>query len=67
MFYIHSYAIFYPVVHGFRQAMYDVEEGSQLNTDFTLNVVGTTQIRKLSLIGTITATADGTSSEQHKI
>ena len=43
--------------------MYDVEEGSQLNTDFT---AGTTQIQKLSLIGTITATADGTSSEQHK-
>ena len=52
------------LVHGFRQSVYDVEEGNRLDTEFTLNVVGTTQLRALDISGTITAEAHGTSSRQ---
>ena len=50
-------------VHGFRQTVYNVEESGRLYTEFALNVVGTTQFSTLTVSGTITATADGTSSE----
>ena len=52
------------VVHGFRQSVYDVEEGSRLDTEFALNVVGTTQLPPLDISGTITAEPHGTSSRQ---
>ena len=54
------------VVHGFRQSVYDVEEGNRLDTQFALNVVGTTQLPALDISGTITAEAHGTSSRQDK-
>ena len=54
------------VVHGFRQSVYDVEEGNRLDTEFALNVVGTTQLPALDISGTITAEAHGTSSRQDK-
>ena len=36
------------IVHGFRQAVYDVVEGDRLMTDFDLNIKGTTEIDSLS-------------------
>ena len=53
------------VVHGFRQSVYDVEEGNRLDTEFALNVVGTTQFTTLVVSGTITSEADGTTSQLH--
>ena len=53
----------YPV-HGFLQAEYDVSEDSRLDTEFRLNVKGTTQIPFIYnfVTGTITAQAAGTAS-----
>ena len=53
------------VVHGFRQSVYDVEEGNQLDTEFVLNVVGTTEFQTRVVSGTITAEANGTTSQLH--
>ena len=53
------------VVHGFRQSVYDINEGARLDTDFSLNVVGTTQFSTLAVSGTITSEAAGTASKCH--
>ena len=45
--------------------MYDVAEDARLETEFALNVVGTTQLPTLVISGTITSEADGTASKQH--
>ena len=51
-------------VHGFRQEVYVVEENDILDTEFALNVVGTTQFPTgLVVTGTITAEAAGTASK----
>ena len=50
-------------VHGFRQSVYDVDEDYRLDTEFALNVVGTTQFPTLVVSGTITAEAAGTASK----
>ena len=49
-------------VHGFRQNTFNVDEGDRLDTEFALNVVGTTQFQGLVATGTITAEADGSAS-----
>ena len=52
------------LVHGFRQAVYDVVEGNRLFTDFDLNVKGKTAFAGLLVIeGDIDAVADGTASK----
>ena len=52
------------IVHGFLQTMYDVTEGSGLDTMFQLNVKGTTEFGgDLVISGCITAPADGTVSK----
>ena len=61
---LHKHAKFL-VVHGFCQPIYDVEEGNQLDTEFALNVVGTTQFTTLVVSGTITSEANGTTSQLH--
>ena len=50
-------------VHGFRQSVYDVDENDRLDTNFSLNVVGTTAFSTLVVSGTITAEAAGTASK----
>ena len=52
------------LVHGFRQSVYNVNEGNRLDTQFALNVVGITQLVAFVISGTITAAADGTASEK---
>ena len=52
-------------VHGFPQAVYNVNEDDILVTNFSLNVVGTTPLLGLVVSGTITAEAAGTASKQH--
>ena len=42
--------------------MFNVDEGDRLDTEFALNVVGTTQSPTLVINGTITAVAAGTAS-----
>ena len=49
-------------VHGFLQAEYNVDENDRLDTEFRLNVKGTTQFPELFVTGTITAEAAGTAS-----
>ena len=49
-------------VHGFLQAEYNVSEDSRLETEFRLNVKGTTQFPGLFVGGTITAQVAGTAS-----
>ena len=49
-------------VHGFLQAEYNVSEDSRLETEFRLNVKGTTQFPGLFVRGTITAQVAGTAS-----
>ena len=51
------------VVHGFAQAVYDVDEDDRLDTDFRLNVKGTTAFPGLNIRGTVTAEAAGTASK----
>ena len=53
----------YFAVHGFRNAVYDVAEDTRLDTEFALNVVGTTQFPTLVISGIITSEADGTASK----
>ena len=53
----------YFTVHGFRNAVYDVAEDDRLETEFALNVVGTTQFPTLVFSGIITSEADGTASK----
>ena len=55
------------VVHGFPQAVYDVDEDDRLNTEFALNVVGTTQLPSLVISGTVTAHTDGTAGKWHHL
>ena len=55
------------LVHGFRQSLYNISEGNRLDTQFALNVVGTTQLVAFVFSGTITAEADGTASEKHSM
>ena len=43
--------------------MYDVDENARLDTDFRLNVKGTTAFPGLNIRGTITAEAAGTASK----
>ena len=50
-------------VHGFAQAVYDVDEDARLDTDFRLNVKGMTAFPGLNIRGTITAEAAGTASK----
>ena len=50
-------------VHGFAQAEYDVDEDARLDTDFRLNVKGTTAFPGLNISGTIRAEAAGTASK----
>ena len=50
-------------VHGFAQAVYDVDEDDRLDTDFRLNVKGMTAFPGLNIRGTITAEAAGTASK----
>ena len=57
----------YFTVHGFQNAVYDVAEDARLETEFALNVVGTTQFSKLVVSGTITLEADGTASKWHLV
>ena len=52
-------------VHGFPQAVYNVDEDGVLVTNFSLNVVGTTPLLTLVVSGTITAEAAGTASKQN--
>lgn len=40
-------------------------EGDRLDTEFRLNVKGTTALPRLSITGTITAVAQGTASKKH--
>ena len=54
----------FPVVHGFPQAVYDVDEDDTMDTEFALNVVGTTQLPALVVSGTVTAHTDGTAQWQ---
>ena len=54
-------------VHGFQQSVYDVDEGDRLDTDFSLNVVGTTQLSTLAVSGTITSEVAGTASKCHPL
>ena len=51
------------IVHGFAQAVYDVDEDDRLDTDFRLNVKGMTAFPSLIIRGTITAEAAGTASK----
>ena len=51
-------------VHGFAQVQYDVGEDDRLDTDFRLNVKGTTAFPGLNIRGTITAEAAGTSGKK---
>ena len=52
------------LVHGFRQAVYDVVEEDRLFTDFKLNVKGMTAFAgQLVIEGDIDALADGTASK----
>ena len=52
------------VVHGFAQAVYDVDEDDRLDTEFRLNVKGMTAFSGLiNIRGTITAEAAGTASK----
>ena len=51
------------LVHGFRQAVYDVVEEDRLFTDFDLNVKGMTAFAGVLIEGDIDAVADGTASE----
>ena len=44
-----------------------MDEDARLDTEFQLNVVGTTPLTTLVVSGTITAEADGTAGEQHPI
>ena len=44
-----------------------MDEDAQLDTEFQLNVVGTTPLDTLVVSGTITAEADGTASKYHLI
>ena len=53
----------FSAVHGFRQSVYDVDEEGRLDTNFSLNVVGTTPFSTLVVSGTITAEAAGTASK----
>ena len=56
--------IMWILVHGFRQAVYDVVEEDRLFTDFDLNVKGMTAFAgQLVIEGNIDAVADGTASE----
>ena len=55
------------VVHGFLQNVFDVDEGARLDTEFALNVVGTTQFSTLVVSGAITAEAAGTASKGHPL
>ena len=50
-------------VHGFAQAVYDVDEDARLDTEFRLNVKGTTAFPGLNIRGIITAEAAGTASK----
>ena len=50
-------------VHGFGQAVYDVDEDDRLDTEFRLNVKGMTAFPSLNIRGTVTAEAAGTASE----
>ena len=50
-------------VHGFAQAVYDVDEDDRLDTEFRLNVKGMTAFPGLNIRGTITAEAAGTASK----
>ena len=52
-------------VHGFAQAVYNVDEDDRLDTDFRLNVKGMTAFPGLiNIRGTITAEAAGTASKK---
>ena len=51
-------------VHGFAQAVYDVDEDARLDTEFRLNVKGMTALPGLFIRGTITAEAAGTSGKK---
>ena len=52
------------LVHGFRQAVYDVVEEDRLFTDFDFDVKGKTAFAGLLVIeGDIDAVADGTASK----
>ena len=44
--------------------MYDVDEDARLDTEFRLNVKGITALPGLSISGTITAEAAGTSGKK---
>ena len=44
-----------------------MDEDARLDTEFALNVVGTTPLNTLVVSGTITAEAAGTAGEQHLI
>ena len=44
-----------------------MDEDARLDTEFSLNVVGTTPLGTLVVSGTITAEAAGTAGEQHLI
>ena len=48
--------------------MFNVDEGSRLDTEFAMNVVGTTQFPTIFVSGTITAEPAGTASKwQHAL
>ena len=50
-------------VHGFTNASYDVEEGGRLDTEFELNVKGTTNFPNLNLLGRIVTEPGSNTSE----
>ena len=54
-------------VHGFLQSVFDVDEDARLDTEFSLNVVGTTPLDTLVVSGTITAEAAGTAGKSHQL
>ena len=55
-------------VHGFAQAVYDVDEDDRLDTEFRLNVKGTAAFQTGLLIrGTITAEVAGTASKKKQL
>ena len=61
----HQYS--YCAVHGFAQAVYDVDEDDRLDTEFRLNVKGMTAFPGLNISGTITTEAAGTASKNKQL
>ena len=53
------------LVHGFRQAVYDMVEGDRVIADFDLNIKGMTTNPAISgiIVGVIEAVLDGTASK----